>query len=358
MPFILYRYLLKKFFTTLITIILTFIFLVFFADIMDNLDDFISYNLPFSQYINYYLYTAPTVFIVCLPFAVLLSSMRLFRNMSSSNEYIALIMSGISFKKIIMPIFISSLLLSLTSFYVTDKVAPNAQFQRKVMQKDKFKVNVSIIKNINLAGRFGETYYINEYIKDEKKIKGLMVTYARPNNQIEKRVLAEEVFWENEMWKGKKIKIINYKEDGTPLIPEYKESMFFLKFFHPSEIILSKSSPNFLSVTSLKRLIKYMPSEQVKAKNGLLIDYYRKFSISFLPAIILFIAIPFSIVPDRTASSKTIGIGILISFAYYVVEAFFYQAGQGMLIHPIAAAWSANIIFIVMAGLLIRKVPK
>ena len=137
-------YLLKQFWSTLTLIILTFIFLVFFADTLDNLDNFIECKLSLDQYVKYYFLTAPMVFIVCLPIAVLLSGMRVFRNLSIQNEYTALIMGGISLRKMLMPIMVSAFILSIISYYISGNIMPKTNLKRKIMQKEKFKIELQI----------------------------------------------------------------------------------------------------------------------------------------------------------------------------------------------------------------------
>jgi LPS export ABC transporter permease LptG len=351
-------YLLKSFWISLLGIVFTFIFLVFFADILDNLDDFISYDLPLSQYLRYYLFTVPTVFVICLPVAVLLSSMRLFRNLSINNEYVALIMGGIPLKKMILPIAGSAFFLSLLSFYVSDRVAPVTRFRRKVMQKEKFKIDLKVLRNRNLIGRDGRKYYLNEYHKNERRIRGLMITETDVFDRISERTFAEEVVWDGERWKAARITIQSYSPEGLPEPPRSVTDHVFTALPRPSEILLSRREPKYLDLKSLKSLIRSIPPERKKVRAPLEVDYYRKYSLAFLPFIILFVAVPFSIAPIRSASTKTLGFGIILCLVYYIVDAVFYKAGCGLLIAPPFAAWGANAIFAAIGFGLMSRVPR
>lgn len=334
-----------------------FIFLVFFADILDHLDDFISNDLPLKSFFIYYLYTAPTVFIVCLPIAVLLSAMRVFRNLSISNEYVALIMSGIPLRKMILPIAASALLLSMLSFYISDNIAPKSRLKRKIMQKEKFKINRPVILNKNLLGSNDRKYYLKEYYKNDKIIKGLMITITNEEDFITRRIYAEKAVWVQDKWEALNVKIQAYETDETYLEPEFHKSYTFLNIITPSQILLRENDPKYLNSRKLKSLIKTIPKTKNKIRARLKIDYYRKFSLSFLPFIIIFIAIPFAIAPVRTISSKTIGFGVIICLIYYIIDALFYQAGKGMLIPPFFAAWTTNLIFIGLSLFLLKKTP-
>jgi len=259
-------YLLKSFWSTLLIIIFTFIFLVFCADILDNLDDFISYRLPLQQYLNYYLYTIPTVFIICLPVAVLLSGMKVFRNLSVNNEYVALIMGGIPLRNMLLPVAFSALFLSCISLLVTDRVAPSTRFKRKVMQKEKFKIKRMVLKSKNLIGKDGRKYYFNEYHKKEKRITGLMITESDAADNIKLRIFAETVNWDGSRWTGQRVKFQPYRSDGIPTKPEHAVTHTFEYFPSPSEILLSRTDPKYLDLKSLKSLIKSIPAKIRRSK--------------------------------------------------------------------------------------------
>ena len=111
-----------------------FILLVYFVDILDRLDNFLSYDLPFSDYVWYYVYLLPTKIVFCMPISVLLAGIRLFRAMAVSNEYTALITGGISLTTILSPVLLSCVFLSLFGLYLNRDIEPKAWFARKLME--------------------------------------------------------------------------------------------------------------------------------------------------------------------------------------------------------------------------------
>lgn len=352
------KYLLKNFWSTIIMLFTTFIFLLFFADLLDNLDNFIKSKLPLKQYFLYYLYTIPIMLTVCLPITVLLATMRLFRNLSLYHEYTALIVGGISLKTMLKPILASAILLSILSFYVNDRFAPISRFKRKIMQREKFKVKLKVIENKNIMAPDGRMYYIDTYYKEVKGIKSLMVTEVDAAGKILFRIFAETAFWSDDNgWSGQKVKIQPYRLNGLPGKPRYEETMNFGKVFKPEDILISKDKPKFLELKKLRRMIRSIPDSKPKVKASLRVDYYRRYATALLPIVIVFIAIPFSIAPVRNVSSKTLSFGIVLCLIYYLVDASFCQAGKGLLIDPALAAWMANIIFTSLGLMLLVRVP-
>jgi lipopolysaccharide export system permease protein len=49
---------------------------------------------------------------------------------------------------------------------------------------------------------------------------------------------------------------------------------------------------------------------------------------------------------------------VLIVFAYYVVMSFSRSFGEAGIIPPVAAAWLPNLIFLAVAGLLVRSADR
>ncbi|MBN2145182.1 MAG: LptF/LptG family permease, partial [Candidatus Aureabacteria bacterium] len=100
-----------------------------------------------------------------------------------------------------------------------------------------------------------------------------------------------------------------------------------------------------------------IPENKEKIKKGLLVDYYRKFSLAFLPLVFLFLAIPFGITHEKAVSSKAIGVGVIVCLVYYLFDVVFYQAGKGLLVPPLISAWISHVVFLLTGVVLIRKVP-
>lgn len=353
------KYILAHFWKTILMVLSVFVVLVCIVDLIDHLDDFINQKLPFMDYVLYYLYTVPTVAIVSLPFAVLLGAIRLFRQLSVSNEYIALIMGGISLRTIMMPLLFSCLFLSLLSVWVNDKLEPETRFKRKVMQKEKFKLNKPVIHELSLLGKKEEIIYVREYHKQERTITGLMVSIPDQSGKIVRRLFADKAIWSETTlrWELQGFKTYRYEPDGTSVPVSNAEPGELQTLFSPHDLLLSKNDPKYLNLKRLRRLIRSLPEKQDGLKQKLWVDYHRKIAISFLPLVILFMGVGFGIAKVRDTSSRSVGVGIMLALAYYVLDAFFYNFGQGLIIPPIQAAWASNAVFLIAGLFVLKRAP-
>ena len=348
-------YLLKSFWSTFLLIIGVFLGLFIIADVLEHMDSFMEYNVPFHHYLTYYALFIPSVLSICLPISTMLAGMKLFRELSISNEFIALIMGGISLWKILKPIVLSAVLLCVVSYFNDDYLAPQSSLKRSLMRKEKFKTNVSAIKNRNLTGRNGQFVYVSEYDKQQRKILGLMVIEHEGNN-ISRRSFVEEAEWKNNQWMGKNVREQNFTKDGRPLIPVFLPVKEFPGLFHPSELILARNDSEFLTSEDILSYMNSLPESKKKQRISLRVDYYKRFSFCWVPLVLLLIAIPCAIAPVRSVAAKTLGFGILICLGYYILDTFFTQAGKGMILDPLYSVWIANALFGLMGLVLISRV--
>lgn len=348
-------YLLKSFWATLLLIVGVFLGLVIVADILEHMEDFLQWKVPFYHYLTYYSLFIPSVLSICLPVATMLAGMRLFRELSVSNEYIALIMGGISLWRILKPIIWSAVLLCGASYFIGDYLAPQSSLKRSMMRKEKFKTNISKILNRTIPGHKGQTVYVSEYDKNQRKVKGLMVIEYK-ENKILRRSFAEEADWKNNQWEGKNVREQNYSKEGNLLKAEFIKVKHFPELFHHSELILRRNESDYLTSEDILSFMNSLPESKKKEKTSLLVDYYRRFSFCWVPLVLLLIAIPCAIAPVRSAASKTMGFGILICLGYYILDTLFIQAAKGMVLDPLYATWMANILFCCMGFFLMSRV--
>jgi LPS export ABC transporter permease LptG len=75
------------------------------------------------------------------------------------------------------------------------------------------------------------------------------------------------------------------------------------------------------------------------------VQMHRKVAFPFATMIMALLAVPFAVTTGRRGAMYGIGIGIAISIAYWVILNVFSALGEGGVLTPMLAAWSANILF-------------
>ena len=79
------KYIIKKFITNFLFIIISFTVIFLIVDIIDNLDKFISRGISNEEVIRYYFYTIPWFISIALPMTMLISTIITFISLQKIN---------------------------------------------------------------------------------------------------------------------------------------------------------------------------------------------------------------------------------------------------------------------------------
>ncbi len=107
--------------------ILTFFIAMFFffmLFIFTYIDDFIGKGLGFTVLSKLFFYYSLTTVPMALPLAILLSSLMTFGNLGEHFELTAMKSSGLSLQRIMLPLFVFTVILSISAFYFSNNILP------------------------------------------------------------------------------------------------------------------------------------------------------------------------------------------------------------------------------------------
>jgi lipopolysaccharide export system permease protein len=102
-----------------------FFFLVFFLNqLLLMAQEILAKRVPFYQVALLVVYSLPSIIALSTPFAALLGTLMTIGRLSSDNEMLVMLTSGMSYKNVFAPVFLIGVLVSLFSFGVNDVLLP------------------------------------------------------------------------------------------------------------------------------------------------------------------------------------------------------------------------------------------
>ena len=160
-------YILSIFSSKLFIILLVFLIIFLAVDIIDNIDKFSDRNLTNEEIINWYIYTLPWFISLALPMSLLLSTIFCFNLLQKNHEITALKASGISVRRISIPILILGILFSITVFFFDNSIVSNALEKRyDIEKKMKPNTHASTTRKKNIYYHIDNSFLeINVYLK-------------------------------------------------------------------------------------------------------------------------------------------------------------------------------------------------
>ncbi len=100
------------------------------------IDDLVGKGLEWYVITELLFYASSTFVPLALPLAILLSSLMTFGNLGEHYELVAMKAAGISLRKIMMPLIVLSVIVSLIAFYFSNNVLPIANLKFKSLLYD------------------------------------------------------------------------------------------------------------------------------------------------------------------------------------------------------------------------------
>jgi lipopolysaccharide export system permease protein len=153
------------------------LFILLMQFLWKYVDDLVGKGLEWYIIAQLLFYASSTFVPLALPLAILLSSLMTFGNLGEYYELVAMKAAGISLRKIMMPLIIMSVIISLFAFYFSNNVLPIANLKFKSLLHDvqEQKLALDIKEGIFYNGLEGFTIRVGKKEKDDKTIRDVMI---------------------------------------------------------------------------------------------------------------------------------------------------------------------------------------
>ena len=120
------QFILKAFIGPFVAILVIVIFILMMQFLWVYIDELVGKGLGLKVVFEFMLLGGCTILPLALPLATLLASMMVLGQMGDHNELMAIKSSGVSLARVMLPLMIASLLISIGAFYVGNNLVPIA----------------------------------------------------------------------------------------------------------------------------------------------------------------------------------------------------------------------------------------
>jgi len=125
----LYWYILKSYLGPLVMTFFIAVFILLMQFLWKYIDDLVGKGLEWYVIAKLLFFASSTFVPYALPLAILLSSLMMFGNLGEHYELVAMKSAGISLSRIMKPLIIVSILISLLGFYFSNVILPTANLK-------------------------------------------------------------------------------------------------------------------------------------------------------------------------------------------------------------------------------------
>ena len=353
-------YIIKKFLGTYFFAIALIISIAVVFDVNEWIDNFINNKAPVKAIIfDYYANFIPYFSNLFSPLFVFISVIFFTSKLAENSEIIAMMSTGLSFKRLLRPYMISAAIISVLTYGMGAYVIPKGNVTRLNFEdKYKKKKKQEYVRNVQVEVDNGVIAYMERYenynktayrysldkFVDKKLVAHLTAKSATyDTTTVHKWTLKNYMIREMD---GMKEKIT--KGDRLDSIIKME----------PRDFLIMKGQQETMTSSELSDYIDRQKRRGFANIKEFEIEYHKRIAMSFASFILTIIGVSLSSRKVKGGMGLYLGVGLALSFSYILfqtVSATFAINGNAS---PFLAVWVPNIVYTFIAIYLYRKAPK
>ncbi|MGM0608089.1 MAG: LptF/LptG family permease [Candidatus Muiribacteriota bacterium] len=354
----------KYIFKSLIPPFIFGVFSFFIIMSIDPLYDAMNYIISQSretdvvlQWFMYKMLSKELIFV--FPMSLLLATLITMGNYSKKSEIVAMKAGGISFWRLIRPVLIFSLLTSIGTFFVMDRIVPHAIEQEEVYKRHEILNIPRYVTKENIFLREDKDKFlfigkVNFYVK---KFEHLMLYYFDDEKLVKTMAAPAGEIDSDENWTLKKGSINYFNKEGLiKNVENFNSRTITLNNSLDQIEHFDREDPEAFTMKELYDKIKTLSNHGVLNLNHYLVALYQKTAMPFSCLVFGLIGAAMGTTSKRTGTFTNLGLSVIMIFIYYVFLSFLKSYGVAGQITPIIAAWLPNFVFLGFGFYLISKV--
>ena len=279
--------------------------------------------------------------------------------MAYSSEIIAILSTGISFRRFLLPYLFSASIIALLSFLLSAYIIPNANEDRIEFEKQYVnKRYANTEQNIHRQIAPGTYIYMSSYSVASNVGYDFSIENFKGDTLISK-LTSSRVAWDKDSsrwvihnWKLREI-------DGDIEIYTTGKRIDTIMPFSPSEF--SENPKKIKEQLTFPELDEYIERMKLRGSSNIVefqIEKYKMISNAFATFILTLIGVSIASRKIRGGMGFHLGLGLLISFSYILFMQFSTVFATNGDMDPLLAVWLPNMLFTVVGVFVYRTAPK
>jgi LPS export ABC transporter permease LptF/LPS export ABC transporter permease LptG len=361
-PTLIDDYVLRDFIIYLGMILSTFLVLVVVFTLFELLGDILRNQIPTSVVAEYLLNVTPYLMYTVAPLVMLLAVLVTFGLMQRSNEITALKASGTSIYRVVTPVVGAAAVLAAGLFFADQFYLPHTNKRQEALHNQiKGKPPQTYLRPDRkwIFGQNNDIYYYQFFDPDKDQFGNVTVFQLnRADFTITRRIHAERAHWADNLnrWVYEQgwdrsfhvSAMENYRQFDVATFPEFPEAPAYFK-----KEVKQYSEMNYEELRRYIRDLQQSGFDVVRLR----VQLHKKLSYPLITLIMAILAIPFSLSTAKRGAITGVATAVVIAIVYTVVSRLFEAMGDASELPPALAAWSPDLIFALVGGYLVLKVP-
>ena len=348
------RYIIRNFLQPYVYCILGFLAIWMIFDISDNSSTIFDARAPFLLVLKFYWTQIPQVLVILLPVSLLLALLFALGRMSRANEIVSMLTAGVSVPRVVLPLLVIGLLTTGATLALNYSLAAHAELARKNFFDQ---VNRGGVRDVVINGQVfrnrtdDRTWYIAQFRPHTNYFNSVQIVQQDVEGNIVRNYIATAAFYEpaTKNWRLSKVKVVNYDTEGN-ITDEKLLDSFTIPDWSETPYRLSSANvrPEFLGISELREYLNFNADfpETLLAPFRTQLQY--RWALPWTCFVVAIMATPLGIGFSRRGILASVAAAIGLVFTMNFLTHLFLALGEGDRVSPFVAAWTPNLIFLVV----------
>jgi lipopolysaccharide export system permease protein len=326
-------------------------------NLTDTLNKLLDRGLTMREIVISYVYSIPENAFLVMPAAVLFASVFTVGAMGRHSELTAAKAGGMSFHRVMLPIFVASVLATGLAF-VVGEMAPGATARQLEIQKAKQARPTRSRFNFVYRGDAGWVYTVRSLDVSTRQLKQLLFERQGRGLQYPGLIITADSAGFDPAQRTWRVK------NGTSRViagPDRQASFAFRALRlraltqSPADLLAEPKAPDEMGYAELGRYIDALKRSGNDA-NKLIVERALKLALPATCLIIALFGAPLAVQAPRAGAAVGVAISLGTTVIFLLMTQIMKAVGSGGLIDPILAAWLPNMVFLLTGLVLLARV--
>lgn len=351
-------YIIKKFLGTYFFSIILILSIAVVFDLTEKLDKFFENDAPLKAIIfDYYLNFIPYYMNMFSPLFTFIAVIFITSKMANNTEIIAILASGVSFRRLMLPYFISAAVIAIISFTVGGYIIPPAN-KKMLTFEDKYvrPIKQTNARNVQMEVEKGVIMYIERY--EVSNNTGYRFSLEKfKGKTLVSRLTAQTISWDSAYrWKITDYLQRNFNGMRESIVKgATKDTTIMVK---PEEFFITAQEAPQLNNYKLGNYLRKQRNRGVGNIQGFEDEYYKRFSMPLAAFIMTLIGVSLSSRKVRGGMGLHLGIGLALSSLYILFTTMSTTFSVSGTMSAFTAVWLPNVVFLIVGIYLYNTAPK
>ena len=355
------RYILLKFIGTFFFAVGLLMMIIIVFDLSENIDSFLKHDAPWQRVVtDHYLTSIPYFTNQFIHLFAFISVIFFTSKMANHSEVVAVLSSGVSFRRFLLPYLEGALLLTVMSLYLGNFLIPNLNEVRRKFKDEYIEhLTKSAGRNVHLQTDKDEFVYVEFY--NVPRDQGYRFTIERYNNNELHYKLVSDIIYHDSIDQNKwRIDFATERTiDGDfEHIVNTKRFDTIIDAFNVTDFYNTKEDFEEMNFFELRDHINVMRQRGAEGIRHYEVEMHQRMAQPAAILILTLIGAALSSRKIKGGMGMHLGFGISIAFTYILFTQIGKAFGVNGVMAPALAAWMPNLLFALLAVYFLVKAPK